>query len=1205
MATPQEKMIATAQGFQYSVSIAYDLKDETKLKNFIPTRSSLLLLEDILLSTQKDSSSRARILIGAYGKGKSHIVLTILALLAQAEPSCFTKLNQKLSEHPKLEQLVQNYRNSKTKLLPVIISGSNISLTQAFILSLQRTLNLYNMLDVMPETNYKAAVRAIEKWQQEFPQTYHNFQEHVGQPVQDFITALQDYDIATYREFEQIYPMLTSGSSFNPFLGFDVVELYENVAKEIKKYGYEGLYVVYDEFSKYLEANITQASVSDTKMLQDFAEKCNRSGSTQLHLMLISHKEIANYIDKLPKQKVDGWRGISERFQHVLLNNNFSQTYEIIHAVIEKQQEKWASFTQKHQLQFDNLIDLYKGHSIFSDMEQESVASNIYSCYPLHPVSTFILPRLSERIAQNERTLFTFLSATGTATLPNFLTTHNENDFNLVTPDLIYDYFEPLFKKEIYWDTLHSNYILTSRILDKLSESDILERKIVKTISLIYTLEQFEKLPPTQKEIADIFTHSYSSEEISQALNKLIDTELVIYLRKSNSYLKLKETAGIDIKALIEQTIEKQRNTLSTKTVLNQHNNHRYLYPSRFNDEKAMTRYFSFQFINSSEITENINWTIKSEGIQADGIIYAILPNSSEELPLLQQLIKQTTTTEQRMLFILPKTYTQIEEDILEFTAVDLLMEKSKEDRILYDEYEIIHDDLREIINNFISTFTLPEQRKAQYFYKGEIQEISRKVQLSEKLSFICETVFPKTPIINNESINKNDITGMAYNSRNKLLQALLRNQLEKDLGLSGSGQDVSIMRSTLQRTGIWDNDNLVLSLKAQKELTLQPLLETIQDFILSARNNEKKCFAILYDKLISPQYGIGARKGIIPIYLATVLHGYKKEISISNDNGQISLNVDALVQINERPEKFFLSYIEWDSKKEAYIQELDTIFHHHIYATEKESNTYDYIATAIHRWYLSLPRYVKETKSYQQSSLETVELLKLLRQNHGAQSLLFEKLPKLFNSNNEVDEKLAQQIGITKNSTDKILHHLKYQLIDKVKEIFATPENQQSLTEQSLTAVIQDWCTTLDSGVFTQLFSDGTNRCLSLFMNITNNEEEFVEQLAKISTGFRIEDWNDKTIKIFEEALVTYKTTAQEFKSTPRDNQILSGTYEISVISDSGEAEIKRFEKIDISKRGMLLYNRIVDNLASMGQAISEQEKRQILITILQELCK
>lgn len=178
----------------------------------------------------------------------------------------------------------------------------------------------------------------------QIPETFQTFESSIDKPVSAFIEDLLNFDITAYEQFERIYPSLTAGSAFNPFLGFDVVELYGSVAKSLQEYGYTGLYVVYDEFSKYLEANITEASLSDTKMLQDFAEKCNRSGSTQLHLMLISHKEIANYIDKLPKQKVDGWRGVSERFRHIHLNNNFSQTYEIIASVIQKQPELWQAF---------------------------------------------------------------------------------------------------------------------------------------------------------------------------------------------------------------------------------------------------------------------------------------------------------------------------------------------------------------------------------------------------------------------------------------------------------------------------------------------------------------------------------------------------------------------------------------------------------------------------------------------------------------------------------------------------------------------------------------------------------------------------------------------------------------------------------------------------------------------------------------------
>ena len=67
-------------------------------------------------------------------------------------------------------------------------------------------------------------------------------------------------------------------------------------------------------------------------------------------------------------------------------------------------------------------------------------------------------------------------------------------------------------------------------------------------------------------------------------------------------------------------------------------------------------------------------------------------------------------------------------------------------------------------------------------------------------MSSICDSVFGQTPTINNEAVNKDDITAVATNSRNKIVAALLRNDLEPCLGLSGSGQEVSIMRSTLIR---------------------------------------------------------------------------------------------------------------------------------------------------------------------------------------------------------------------------------------------------------------------------------------------------------------------------------------------------------------------------------------------------------------------
>ena len=142
-------MISVASGFQYSVNIGYDLGSDDKLKNFIPTKSALHLLEEILLSINPASTDRARVLIGAYGKGKSHIVLSILSVLLKRDFTLFEKMMPKIQENPRLYQLVQNYYESENKILPVVISGSNTSLTQAFLLSLQRTLSEQGLLSAM------------------------------------------------------------------------------------------------------------------------------------------------------------------------------------------------------------------------------------------------------------------------------------------------------------------------------------------------------------------------------------------------------------------------------------------------------------------------------------------------------------------------------------------------------------------------------------------------------------------------------------------------------------------------------------------------------------------------------------------------------------------------------------------------------------------------------------------------------------------------------------------------------------------------------------------------------------------------------------------------------------------------------------------------------------------------------------------------
>ena len=1202
------------KGFQTSINIAYDLYNENKVKNFIPTMSSIEVIEDVMLSTSVPDRGRARILIGAYGKGKSHIVLILMSLLFKKDITLFKNLLSKIKEHnPKLCGFIIDYIKSDKKLLPVIVSGSSTSITQSFLSALQIALKNENLTDLIPETNYTAAVKTIELWKNNYKDTYKRLISELNVPIDDFIISLKEYDVNSYERFINLYPSLTSGSTFNPFLGFDVVELYEKVVEKLKDKGFNGVYVIYDEFSKYLEASIANTSISDIKLIQDFAEKCDRSGDRQMHLMLISHKDIANYIDKnLPKDKVDGWKGVSGRFKHINLHNNFSQMYEIISAVIKKDKDFWDEYYRDNEARFKSLIERFKGNGILDKHDDITVQTAFIGCYPLHPISTFILPRLSEKVAQNERTLFTFLSSDNQYTLSAFLE-DAKGDFPMLTPDYVYDYFEPILRKEPYTSEIHKIYETTSKVLQKLDEGS-LAAKIVKTILLIYIVEQFEKLPPIKGIIIDTYRDGVPDVQIvDDVLTELVEKECLIYLKRSNGYLKIKESSGVDIGAEIQNVIEKSKQTLSVKDILNKFSFDSYMYPTAYNDEKEITRYFDFKFIDSEEFFSVVDWDKKIENFSSAGVVYAITPHINEEIERIREVIKRGNCNHGRIIFVLPLQFMDIEKIAFEYNAVTILKEMASDDELLSDEYDIYIEDLEEVISAFIQGFTRPETGKAEYYWLGKKQFFKRKAHLSAKLSEICAKTYPYTPIINNESINRDNLPTVAINSRNRLISGLLENELNINLGLTGTGQDVSFMRSTLIQTGILSNEQVrpVLTLTPKDE-KMANTLSVIQEFFNGAYINGGRNFKELYDKLTLPGFGYGLKKGVIPIYIAVVLHFLKKYLVIKHKNEEIKITADLLNSINENP-KTFTAYIEdWNEDKTAYINSLEALFSEYIVAKEKDYNTFTYIVLAMLRWYISLPKYAKDSKfiykgknaSSEKISDEQVKFLGSLKQtNINAREYLFEKLFGIFGFK-EFTIEIVNKIKSAKSTFDCAKSELIKHLINDVKGIFM---NGQAETA-TLKSIIKDFIEKLKPTTLSYLFPNKEHKVLQLMCIIDNDENTFIERLAKIITDLRVDDWTIDTVAEFITELEQIKKSVLRYDQNNLHNNnsaASANSYKILFIGEDGKEVVKTFDKITYSDRGRLLYNEIATALEEMGQSISEQEKRQILMEFIEMMCK
>nr|MDA3844922.1 restriction endonuclease subunit S [Vallitaleaceae bacterium] len=303
------EMIKTADNFQYAINIAYDFSDAKKIENYIATNDAIRIIEDVLLSTKVNSSDRARLFIGAFGKGKSHLALILIALVYKKDIKAFKTLLEKIKEiNPELHDYLTLYIKSQDRLLPVVVEGNKSSLQQSLLSALKTALEREGITDIMPNTFFSVAIETIDMWKKSYKATYKEFTELISTTPNEFIKKLNNYEQKVLVEFEKIYPQLTAGSSFSPILNGDVVSLYSDVIEEIQKHGFNGIFLVYDEFSKYLEGHVNSTDTSDIKVLQDLAEKANRSGSSQLHLLMITHKNIINYVDELPKVKVDAWK---------------------------------------------------------------------------------------------------------------------------------------------------------------------------------------------------------------------------------------------------------------------------------------------------------------------------------------------------------------------------------------------------------------------------------------------------------------------------------------------------------------------------------------------------------------------------------------------------------------------------------------------------------------------------------------------------------------------------------------------------------------------------------------------------------------------------------------------------------------------------------------------------------------------------------
>lgn len=769
------------KNFQSSINLELDLNNEKKIYEYIPTTDICDVLKKYIKSVIGDSMNRSTTLVGPYGKGKSFLLLILNYLLGKNKSTkCWQYLVNKIGNVDKeLYDLLMKIKDNNVSLVTVVINSNYDNIKQSFQIALSESLKREGLDDIIPNTVFDICLQLINKWEND--QRIKNdvlkkcLEIHKIK-LSKLKNDLSTYSYKAYKQFEELYNCVNIGLAFNPLVNNDIVKIYKDVATVLPSKGYSGMFIVFDEFSKFLESNSIDL-MQDLKIIQDIAEVANSSGKyNQINLCCVTHKSFALYLGKGKKGTiVDSFKTVEGRFKEIKFNRSLEENYQLISSAIYKR-EGSNQIIENFINDNNDFYERIRLTNLFIGDDLDLIYKN---CFPLNPLTVYTLIHLSELVAQNERTLFTFLSDSDENSLNSFI--HNES-VGLFNVDKIYDYFNDLLQKEEA-NFIRNIWYRAESILSKLENN--LEKKVIKVIAIILMLNDYDKLPCNEELLS--LALNVSLNEIVKIINSLIDRH---FLRRNllNNLLSFASLNSKKIDEKIEVLKKTKFKNIKYNEILDKINDKRFIIPRRYNEENKITRFFNVMFMEEKEFINLYNFDYYFENKYCDGIVINLLISSLTESEIINKIkcINDPRIIARWPELVIDKNLYQIS---MRYACLEDIITNENIDEISNEEINLLLEENKSDLLQLIDLYF----NKTSNFYNC----CSLNVSFNETLSCIMEQNFHYKLVFNNELINKKNISFQYQKAVNNVIDYLINN--EEEFNYSETSPEAAIKYSVLE----------------------------------------------------------------------------------------------------------------------------------------------------------------------------------------------------------------------------------------------------------------------------------------------------------------------------------------------------------------------------------------------------------------------
>lgn len=1175
--------------FKVAINLYLSLNKSEKVLGYIPTQSSVKLMgeyaEDVL-----EGKEQATLLIGPYGKGKSHLLLVLLAVLTLER----TQKNEEIvkiliDKIRKVDEVGENVANqikkiwNENRFLPVLITDITGDLKQAFLYGLNDALKRENLLDLIPDTYYSIALERIDDWEKKYFNTYEEFEREISQcgvSMSGFKADLKMYSKEALDLFKSIYPKVTAGSEFNPMVVSDVQPLYKDISEKlVEEYNYSGIYIVFDEFSKFIESQNGMAVGANMKLLQDICELATESKNAQVFFTMVAHKSIKEYGRYLSQDIINSFTGIEGRVIEKYFITSFKNNYELIKNAIIKKQEMLINIPHYEKIlgsiALDEYYQLPAFRSNFIKSEFDSII--LKGCYPLNPIAAYLLLNVSEKIAQNERTLFTFISNDEPHSMARFVSEHSkEMEWN-IGADLIYDYFSSLLKKEISNEYVHNVWLSAEYAIDKCGTKD--QEKIIKALAIVLIVNKEDEIPATDKYLR----LCVNTGDSVQAISELEEKELICKKGATGNFV-FKTRAGSELRKEIKRQSEIKGDNVNYSQVLSEITGKYYVIPRKYNTRHMMTRYFINQYMNVEDFLNIDSAEALMDDCVGDGKVITLY----SFIGIKQEAVKKhlLDLKEPRLVIVCPKKGLKAQKQLKNYEIIQELRNNQRftdDYEILKKELPLLAEDLTTELEVLIGQVYEEDSDTRVLYFDG--QKVKNAKAGNEELAVndCCENVFTKTLAINNEMVNRSVIsTAQTRKARVNIIQALLSRTDTKEF-YEGSSQEATVYRSLFCVTNI---------VNGLPNGYVKDMLQEINGFVDSC-SDTKISMTVLITQLTSAPYGM--RLGLIPFYLAYVLTNRCEDIIVYFTNKEMQLNADIVVNMCEQPEDYAIYVSKEDLQKEKYISELNILFQ---VADNRNlsANRIKDIFICMQRWFRALPQVSRNVMDLERY-VEADHIIQAMREIKRAMQKvefnpfesLFVEFPKAFRT--ESLEETFKVIDECKTYYDDYFDWVQEEAIMKIYDIWGGKR------KKDLFHCLKEWYENQSKRSKQGLYNGRMTNFMSAVetMNVYS-DAEVAKKIVKSATDVYIENWNTGSLEEFGKELESLKKEIELIQDKAATGEML-----LSFTRRNGELFEKTYSHANEST-GSVLRNIIEDSLEEYDD-LSVNDRVSILLEMIEKI--